>query len=103
MKAAKYTPRDFLWADTVDKLRQDKGLEVEKGVLQSTQAEEAGISSRCHVCFLVGRATGGTGSLSVVPGEGGEGKDMPVGATQVRNSELSSLVNTVSTCVYEGY
>ena len=44
-----------------------------------------------------------TGCLSVVPGEGVEGKDVLVGAMQVRNSELSALINTVSTCVYEGY
>jgi len=43
-----------------------------------------------------------TGCLSVVPGEDVEGKNMPVGAMQVRNSELSALVNTVSTCVCEG-
>lgn len=38
----------------------------------------------------------------MVPGEGGEGKDVRVGAMQVRNSELSALVNTVSACVYKG-
>lgn len=40
--------------------------------------------------------------MSVVPGEGRERKDVPVGAMQVRNSEISSLFNIISACVYEG-
>lgn len=39
----------------------------------------------------------------MVSGGDAEGKDEPVGVMQERNSELSVLVNTVSTCVYEGY
>lgn len=45
----------------VDQLRAEKRLEVEKGVLQSTQAKEARRSSRWNVCFLNGHGTGGQG------------------------------------------
>lgn len=80
----------------VDQLEAEKRLEV----LLSTRTEEARRSSRCNVCFLGGNATGGWVFL---PGGEGEEKDVPVGAMQVRNSELSALLNSVSTCSYEGY
>lgn len=97
LKGAKYS----FGQTPADQLRSKKKIKVWRGCFNlpklEKQAEEADEMSSSWVSHWR------TGCLSVVPGEAVEGRDMLGGAMQVRNSELSALVNTVSARVYEGY